>query len=103
MLFASTLASYMIFLYGHDAFSILVLSTKKWHSIFMKKVFVFQEICFKVKVLKSFKVSTDCHIERCQSLKRRAILKIPSTFFTRTYALSVGSNMKPLRKSVFQS
>ena len=33
------------------AFSILVLSTKKLYSSFLKKVFVFQKICFKVKVL----------------------------------------------------
>ena len=37
----------------------------------------FQKIYFKVKVLKSFKISSDCHIKACQSLKWRAILKIP--------------------------
>ena len=45
----------MTVLYGNDAFSILVLSTKKRYSSFLKKVFVFQKICFKVKVLKMFK------------------------------------------------
>ena len=69
----------MAVLYGNDAFSILVLSTKKLCSSFFKKVFVFQKICFKVKVLKMLKISTDCQIKTCQSLKRRAILKIPST------------------------
>ena len=49
-----------------------------------------------------FKISTDCHIKICRSLKRRAILKIPSTVFRRTYALSVGYKTKPLRESVFQ-
>ena len=67
----------------------------------MKKFFVFQKNCFKVKVLKTFRISSDFHIKTCQSLKRRAILKIPSTVFIRTYALSVGFKMKPLRKSVF--
>ena len=46
----------MIALYGSDAFSILVLSTKKRYSSFSKKVFVFQKTCFKVKVLKTFKI-----------------------------------------------
>ena len=44
----------MAVLYGNDAFSILVLSTKKLYSSFLKMVFVFQKICFKVKVLKTF-------------------------------------------------
>ena len=68
----------MAVLYGNDAFSILVLSTKKRYSSFLKKVFVFQKICFKVKLFKFF---TGCYIKTCRSLKRRAILKIPSTFF----------------------
>ena len=59
----------------------LVLSTKNWCSSFLKKVFVFQKICFKAKVLKTFKIFTDCHIKTCLSVKRRTILKIPSTVF----------------------
>ena len=43
-------------LYGNDAFSILVLSTKKEYSSFLKNVFVFQKIYFKVKLLKTFKI-----------------------------------------------
>ena len=88
-------------LYRNVIVSILVLSTKKQYSSFLKRVCIFQKIYFKVKVLKSFKISSDCHIKACQSLKWRAILKIPSTIFRRTYALSVGFKMKPLRKSVF--
>ena len=57
--------------------SILVLSTKKWYSSFLKSVCLFQKIYFKVKVLKSFKISSDCHIKAYRSLKGRAILKIP--------------------------
>ena len=34
----------MAVLYGNDAFLILALSTKKWYSNFLKKVFVFQKI-----------------------------------------------------------
>ena len=73
------LAAYMIVLYGNDAVSILVLSTKKQYSSFLKKVFIFQKICFKVQVLKNFKLATDCHIKTCRSLKQGAISKIHST------------------------
>ena len=71
----------MAVLYGSDALSILVLSTKKWYSSFLLKVFVFQKIRFKAKVLKTFKLFTDCHIKTCPSLKRKAILKVPGTVF----------------------
>ena len=57
--------------------SILVLSTKKRYSSFLKSVCIFQKIYFKVKVLKLFKISSDFHIKACRSLKRKAILKIP--------------------------
>ena len=73
-------------------FSISVVLTKTHYFSFLRKVFVFQKICFKVKVLKTFETSTDCHIKTCRSLKprmlsspifllkRRGILKIPSTY-----------------------
>ena len=73
------LASDMAVLNENHAFSILVLSTRKQYSSFLKKVFVFQKICFKVKVLKTLKIFSDCHIKTCRSLERRAILKIPCT------------------------
>ena len=57
--------------------SILVLSSKKWYSSFLKSVCLFQKFYFKVEVLKSIKISSDCHTKVCQSLKGRAILKIP--------------------------
>ena len=88
----------MAVLYENDASSVLVFSITKWYSVFLKKVFVFQKICFKVKVLKSFKISTDCHIKTRRSLKRRAILKIPSTVFKKSLCSFVGFKMKPLRK-----
>ena len=65
----------------NDAFSILVVSTKKRYSSFLRKVFIFQKIWIKVNVLKTFKTLTDCHIKTCRSLKRSAILKISSTVF----------------------
>ena len=48
----------------NDAFPILVLSDKKWYSIFLKKSFAFKKICCKVKVLKTFEISTDRHIKK---------------------------------------
>ena len=88
-------------LYGRVAFSVLVLSTKKRYFSFLKRICVFQKNCFKVEVLKRFKISNDCHIKTCRSLKRRAILKNPSTTIRRTHALSLGFKMKSLTKSVF--
>ena len=58
--------------------SVLVLSTKKQYSNFLKSVCIFQKIYVEVKLLKSFKISSDCHIKTCGSLKWRVILKIPN-------------------------
>ena len=49
---------------GDDVFSMLVLLTKKRYYSFFKKA-VFEKIRFKVKVLKTFKISNDCHIKTC--------------------------------------
>ena len=48
---------------------------------FFEKVLVFLKTCFKVKVLKTFKFSSDNHMKICQSFKRRAISKIPGAVF----------------------
>ena len=72
---------------------------KKRYSSFLKMVFVFQEVCFKVKVLKTFETFTDCYIKTCRYLKQRATLKIASTVFN---ARSTGFKMKNLGKSVFE-
>ena len=96
------IASDRAVLNGNALFLILVVSTKKQYLTFLKRVFVFQKICFKVKVLKTFETFTDFHLKTCRSLKRRAILKIPSTVFRRIYALSVGFKMKTLKKKRFQ-
>ena len=50
----------------------------------------------------TFKISNDCHIKTCWSLKRRAILKIPRAIFLEEPIGYVGFKMKPLRKSFFQ-
>ena len=49
ILFVLTLASDRVVLFRNVAFSILVLSTKKRYSNFLKTNCVFQKICFKVK------------------------------------------------------
>ena len=62
-LFVLTLTSDRADLNENDVFSILVVSTKNQYSRVLKKVFVFHEIFFKVKVLKTFETFTDCHIK----------------------------------------
>ena len=99
ILFVLTLDSEIAVINGDDAFSILIFSTRKRYSDFLKKVFGLK-VCFKIKVLKIFKVSTDCHIKTCQSLKRSAILKISTIIFRRTYALSVHFKIIPLKKAI---
>ena len=102
ILFVLKLALDVVVLYGNVVFSILVPSTKRY-SNFLKKIFVFQKICFKVKVIKTFKISTDYHWKTCRSLKRKAITVFWTSlvpFFRRTYGLSLGFKMKPLRKNV---
>ena len=79
ILFVLTWASDRAVLNRNDVFSILMVSTKKRYSSFLKKIFAFQKIWIKVNVLKRFKTFTDCHIKICRSLKQRAILKIPNT------------------------
>ena len=58
----------MTVLYGSDAFSILVLSTKRPYSSFLKEIFIFQKIYFKIKVLKLFKHSTGGFAKACRRL-----------------------------------
>ena len=67
-------------------------------SSFLRKVIVFQKTCFKVKVLKTFKIHSDCHIKTFRSLQRWAIL---SHFFKGTQGLSICFKTKPLRRRVF--
>ena len=79
--FVLTLAFDRTVLNGNVALSFTVLWTKKSYSNLLRKVLVFQKTYFKVKVLKMFKIPSDCHIKTRRYLKRRAILKIPCTAF----------------------
>ena len=79
--FFLSLASDRAVLYENVGLSDLVLSTEKRSSSLLKRVFVFQKMFFKVKVLKRFKISSDCHVKINRSLERNAILEIPSTNF----------------------
>ena len=88
----------MTVFYGDDAFSILVLSTKKLYSSSLRKVFTFQKFCFKFKVLKLFKISTNCHITTCRSLKRRVI---PSTVFLKNMLFLLELKFKTSKKKRF--
>ena len=64
ILFALTLASNREVLYGNNAFLTSLFSTKKrYSSSFSKKFFVFQKVCFKVKLIKIFKISGDFHLK----------------------------------------
>ena len=59
----STLAFGRVVLYGNVSLSFVELWTKKWSSSFLRKVLVFQKSCFKVKVLKRFKILNDSHVK----------------------------------------
>ena len=88
--------------YRNDAFSILVLSTKKQYSSFLKNVFVFQKICSRVKVLKTFKVSTDCLIKTYRSLTRRVFWKPLVQFLEETMLFLLALKWKLYEKVLRQ-
>ena len=66
-IFFLTLASHRAVLYVNVAFSMLLLSTRKLYFSLLKKIFVFQKICFNDLVLKTFKnmsiSQTECYFE----------------------------------------
>ena len=76
-------------------FQSLVLSTKRRYFSFLKKVFAFEKICFKFKVLKTFKFSSDCDIKSCRSFKRGAILEISAPYT----ATEMENNLRLFQKS----
>ena len=78
ILFVLTLVFDKAVLYGNVAFPIIVRSSKKHCSSFLKKDLVSQKTCFKVKEIKTLKITSDYHLKTCRSLERRTILKIPS-------------------------
>ena len=81
ILFVLTLASGRVVVFRNVVFSILVFSTKNKYSSFLKKVFVFHKICFKVILLKTFKISSGSHIKTSPTPKRRAVSRILTTVF----------------------
>ena len=82
-------------LYENMTFSIIILSSKRRYTVFFL-FFLFEKTSFKVKVLKIFRVLSDCHMKICQSLKQYAVLKVHIYLFPRNYVLSVGFKMEPL-------
>ena len=86
---------YRIFVWN-IALSILVLATKKSWSSFLKRVCIFQKICFKVKIFKMFKISSDCYIKTCRSLKRRAIFRSsrPEVFFKKDFLRNFAEQLR---------
>ena len=82
----------------NSLYEVFVILKQKF-SVFWKRLSFFQKTCFKIEILKTFKISSDYHIKTCRSLKRRAIL-----VFRSTYAHSVSFKMKSMRswrQSVF--
>ena len=87
--------------YGNDALSILVLSTKKRYLSFLKKVFVFQKICFKVKVMGTIKSFSDCYIKNMPISQTEGYFENPPYRFLGESILFLLA-LKPLRKTDFQ-
>ena len=96
------MASDRAVLHGNDVFSILVVSSKKQYSSYLKKVFVFQKICLKVKVLKTFESFTDCHVKNMLISQTEGYFESPYYICRITYALFVGFKMETKKKR-FQS
>ena len=70
ILFVLTLVFGKAVLYGNVAFSILL--RKKRYSSFLKKYLVFRKTCFKVKVIKTFKIPQN-YVKTCRSLLSRRL------------------------------
>ena len=68
------MASDRALLCDNVAASVSILSTKKRYSSVLKGtpvlqgISVFQKICFEVKELKTYKISSDCHMRTFQFL-----------------------------------
>ena len=94
------------FLCGNDAFSILVLSTiKRYYKTalqFFEKGFRFPEKLFQSSSIENVQnFPWLSHRNMAISQTECASLKIPTTIFRSTCALSVGFKMKPLKKKYF--
>ena len=90
------------FFYVNDASSILVCSTKKRYSSFFKKVFVFQKIIFKVKVLTKRKKNASSLIQITAKNKKTNSAEIKNLEYRR---LTLKKNLlQPLtgNKNIFK-
>ena len=85
-------------LYGNVAFSIVARSTKRMFSSFSKKVLVFLYIFFKVKLMKTFKIPSDCHIQKYGFLLNGGLfLKSRVPVFSGTFVVSLAFEKRHLR------
>ena len=81
ILFVLTFASGLAVLCENVALLILVLSSKKTCSSFVKKVFVFHKFCFKVNVGKTLKISIGCHINKLANLSTNLLISQTKGYF----------------------
>ena len=84
----------------------------RFHSYYSEKSnilqFFYKKFSFSKNLFKSHGIAKRSkspvilsHIKTCRSLKRSAILKIPSNLFRGTWGLSIGFKTKPPRGTVF--
>ena len=90
-----------VFFYENVGLSILVLSTKKRNSSFLKKVCYFRKFVSKFKYWKRSKFPAIAHKKYAYLLNGGLFYKPLRPFYSRAYAFSVGFKLKPLWKSVF--
>ena len=88
----------MAVLCGNDGFSILVLSTKKRYCSCCKKLLFSRKSVSKLNYWKRLKFSLIVTKKHANLSNRGLFWKSLVPFFRRTYALSLGFKMKPLRK-----
>ena len=103
ILFVLKLASNMVVLHESNAFSILMPSTNKLYCSFFFKRFLFPRISVsKLKYWKRSKIPLILTWKQSDLSNGGLFWKSLVPLFRRTYALSVGFKMEPLRKNVFQ-
>ena len=95
------MASNIKVLHRYDAFSTLVLSTKKQDCSFLKKVFVFQKVCFRVKYRIHSKFPLIVTSKHADLSNGELFWKSVVPFFRRIYALPVDFKMKPKENAFF--
>ena len=68
-----------------------------WNCYCYFKIYAFGLYCFKMKVLTTFKMSSDCYINISQFVKRKVFWKSQVPFFRRNWEL--GKHLKKVRSS----